>query len=593
MSRPSTPGKAVLRDVIDRGYMWRVAVVSVFLLAVWGGLAVRLGQLHLGANATLQERVRRMRSVRQDLQVGRGRILDRNDNLLALDLTTQNIVVSPQAVTSNRQIQTVSHHLARALDLPYEQVLERVNRPGRLYEPVLRRVPEDVAEKVARMQLRGVWLEPVSTRHYPQGDLACHVIGFSNHEGDGSAGIEQRWNGYLKGRDGFRLSEKDGRRREIYGRRSLEVAPQEGAHIHLTLDQNIQYFTEKALDAALTNFHPQAAWAIVQEVRTGAILAMASRPAYDLNQYNQTDAGTRLNRAVGVNFEPGSIFKIGIVAAAVNEGIVATNDLFDCENGMWHYAGKPLRDFHPYGTLDVTGILRKSSNIGAAKIAVMLGEERVYRYLQAFGMGKATGIELPGEEAGILNPVSRWSKVDITRIAMGHTIAVTALQMLNMLCCIGNDGFLMKPHLVRKVVDPDGVVLLETRPEAVARPITERTSAVMRRMLTEVTREGGTGTRAAVTDYTVAGKTGTAEKIVAGRYVKNENVSSFMGLLPAERPEIGIIVVLDNPQPIRTGGGAAAPVFAQIAAPTARYLDLRPVDASELVYYQRMTEGEP
>ena len=259
--------------------------------------------------------------------------------------------------------------------------------------------------------------------------------------------------------------------------------------------------------------------------------------------------------------------------------------------------GRPLKDFQPDGNLDVTGVLRKSSNIGAAKIAVLLGDQRVHRYLSAYGLGRPTGIEVPGEESGILNPVEKWAKIDVTRIAMGHSVAVTALQMLNILCCIGNDGFLMKSHVVRKVVDRNGVVLLENKPEALARPITERTAALMRQMLAEVTREGGTGTRAAVAGYSVAGKTGSAEKIVDGRYVKNANMSSFMGLLPAERPEIGIIVVLDNPTDpatgLRTGGITAAPVFAKIAEPVARYLDIRPLDAAEMVYYQKILDGAP
>ncbi len=297
---------------------------------------------------------------------------------------------------------------------------------------------------------------------------------------------------------------------------------------------------------------------------------------------------------MGVNYEPGSVFKVGVVAAALNEGIVATNDLFDCEKGIWYFGGRPLRDFHAYDELDVTGILRKSSNIGAAKIAVMLGEERLYGYLRAYGLGQPTRIEVPGEEGGILNPVKRWSKLDITRIAMGHSVAVTALQMLGIMSCIGNDGFRMKPYLVQKVVDKDGVVLRETRPEAVARPITERTAGLMRRMLLEVTREGGTGTKAAVKGYTVAGKTGTAEKIdAAGRYVRNANISSFVGLIPADRPEVAIIVVLDNPQPIRTGGQTAAPVFAQIAEPVVRYLDLRPSETFGPLAAGRAGEGAP
>ncbi|NCD21478.1 MAG: penicillin-binding protein 2 [Spartobacteria bacterium] len=583
--------------MIDRGYIWRTTLVVVALLAVWAGLAVRLGYLHLGPNETLRERVRQMRSVEQEILVGRGRILDRNGQLLALDLPVKNIIVEPKVVLSNGQARAVSAQLARVLELPYEQVFARVNKPGDPYEPVARLVREEVAEKVMRLQLKGVYPEPLTTRYYPHDSLGCHLLGFSNAEGVGSAGLEQRWDALLKGRPGLRQSERDGVRREMVLRRTLQIEPQEGADVHLTLDLNVQYFVEKALDAAMTNLQAEAAWAIVQDVRTGAILAMASRPAYDLNAYAKTAPETRLNRAVGVNFEPGSIFKIGVVAAALNEGLVATNDVFDCENGMWFYAGRPLKDFHPYGDLDVTGILRKSSNIGAAKIAVLLGEERLHRYLSAYGLGRLTGIEVPGEETGILNPWRKWAKIDVTRVAMGHSVAVTALQMLNVLCCIGNDGFLMKSHVVRKVVDVDGVVLQENKPEALARPITERTAALMRRMLAEVTGADGTGKRAAVAGYTVAGKTGSAEKIVAGRYVKNANVSSFMGMLPAERPEIGIIVVLDNPTDpatgLRTGGITAAPVFAQIAEPVARYLDVRPLDAAEMVYYRKILDGAP
>ena len=577
----------------DRGYIWRATAVAVALLAGWGVLVVRLGVLHLGPNESLKARVRSMRNVEERILVGRGRILDRNGQLLALDLPVKNVCVDPAVVLSNGQARAVSAQLARVLDLPPAQVFDRVNRPGRRYEPVARLVREEVAVKVERLKLPGVFFEPLTTRYYPHDALACHLLGFSNKEGVGSAGLEQRWDPFLKGRPGLRQSERDGQRREIYTRRTLEIEPQEGADIHLTLDQNIQHFVERALDAAMTNFHPEAAWAIVEEVRTGDILAMASRPAYDLNGYNETSAGTRLNRAVGVNYEPGSVFKVGVVAAALNEGLIATNDQFDCENGMWFYAGRPLRDFHPYGILDVTGILRKSSNIGAAKIAVMLGPERLHRYLSEYGLGRPTGLEVPGEEAGQLHPVADWSKLSITRVAMGHEVAVTALQMLNVLCCIGNDGFLMRSHVVQKVVDKNGVVLRETKPEALARPITERTAVLMRSMLAEVTREGGTGTKAAVKGYNVAGKTGTAEKIVAGHYVKDANVSSFMGLLPAEKPQIGIIVVLDNPQPLRTGGVTAGPVFAAIAEPVAHYLDIRPLDANELVYYRQILAGAP
>lgn len=347
-----------------------------------------------------------------------------------------------------------------------------------------------------------------------------------------------------------------------------------GAEIELTLDDSIQHVVEQALDAAMTNYHPEAAWAIVEKVSTGEILAMASRFGKGRDEPKEEASAAGVNLPTGAIFEPGSIFSVGIIAAAINEGLISTNDLFDCENGEWSYEGKPLKDFHPYGALDVTGILRKSSNIGTAKITVMLGEERLHRYLSAFGFGKPTGMEISGEESGRLRPLSQWGKMDIARVAMGHTVTVTALQMLNVLCCIGNDGSLMKPHLVRQVVGKDGVVLMESKPEVLAQPISAPTAELMRSMLVEVTREGGTGTRAAVKDFNVAGKTGTAEKIKDGQYMANEKTASFMGILPAERPEIGIIVVLDNPQPMRTGSMSAAPVFKQIAEAAVRHLDI-------------------
>lgn len=354
------------------------------------------------------------------------------------------------------------------------------------------------------------------------------------------------------------------------------------AVVELTLDDGIQYAVEQALDAAMTNYRPDAAWAIVEKVNTGEILAMAARSSDDGGETAVGMQSARMNIAAETVFEPGSIFAVGIVAAALNEGLVETNSPFDCENGEWAYEGKPLKDFHPYGTLDVTGVLRKSSGIGTAKIAVLLGEERLSRYLADLGFGKPTGVEIADENPGCLRSSSEWGKPDIARMALGHGATVSALQLLNMLCCIGNDGTLMRPRLVKRVVGKDGYILLENRPEVVARPITAPTAKLMRDMLVAVTREGGTGTRAAVGGFNVAGKTGTAEKQENGRYMANEKVVSFMGILPSERPEIGIIVVLDNPQPEFTGSTSAAPVFAMIAEASVRRLGIRPLETSRL-----------
>ncbi len=562
--------------MIERGQWARTIVVFIVLGAVWCGLGARLVFLHLGPNESLRARIDSIRRIEEKILVGRGRVLDSHQNILALDLAVKNVCVDPQTILEDGHLRFVGAHLARLLQLDPAMVFTRLNRPDRRFEYIKKFVPEDTARQIERLQMRGVFFEDASARYYPHGAMLCHVLGFSNMEGVGSAGIEQRFDQYLKGRPGLRISEKDGRRREIYGRRSLEIAPQEGADVYLTIDQNLQYFVEKALDAAIREHQAPAAWAIVERVRTGEILALAARPAYDINAYRTTPPEVMLNRAIAYTYEPGSTFKVAVIAAALNEGTVAPETMFDCENGLWHFRGRPLRDYHPYGTLSVADILKKSSNIGAAKVALTLGEARLEQYLRAFGIGRPTGIDLPGEEAGILHDRARWSAISISRIAMGHEVAVTALQMLNLLCAIANNGFLMRPLLVQQVVDAQGRTIARYEPEVLGRPIRADTARRMQQLLTRVTEEGGTGRRAAVDGYPVAGKTGTAQKIVNGNYSDNLNVASFVGFLPADNPEIGIIVVVDEPQPLHTGGQVAAPVFQEIAAQAVRYLDIPP-----------------
>ncbi len=561
----------------DRGYILRMVMVVVGLLASWLGLAARLVSLHLGSNQRLRARIEQIHKVEKEILVGRGRILDSRGNILALDLSVKNVIADPQTVLEGGHLKFVGNHLARLLELDPAMVFARINRPGRRYECIKKFVPDDTAGQVKRLQLKGIFFEDASARYYPKSSMFCHVVGFANMEGVGSAGIEQRMDTYLRGRAGLRISQQDGRQVEIYNRRSLEIAPQEGSDVYLTVDQNVQYIVEKALDAAVKEHSAKGAWAIVERVKTGEILAMACRPAYDVNDYRTTPEASMLNRTVGYVYEPGSTFKVAVLSAALNEHTVTPEDVIDCENGMWFYQVRPLRDFHPYGRLSVADVLKKSSNIGAAKIALTLGERNLEKYLRAFGIGKATGIELPGEECGILRNRSKWSSLSISRIPMGHEVGVTSLQMLNMLCAIVNDGFLMKPTLIQRVVDAHGRTIMEFSPEVVSRPISQDTALLMRKLLTRTTEEGGTGTRARVAGYTVGGKTGTAQKVMPdGNYSESANVASFMGFLPAENPEIAIIVVVDEPQPLHTGGVVAAPVFQEIAAQAIRYLDIPP-----------------
>ncbi len=568
---------------MDRVQRVRLLVLALALLAAFARLAVKIRNCHLGEHAELRRLANERRTVERPLLVGRGRILDRNGHLLALDAMLYHVCADPARLVETHRAETVGAQLARLLALDPATVVGRISQPNRRYVRVERFVKDDEARRIRELNLEHVWFEPVSTRLYPRGATACHVIGFSNAEGVGGAGIEQRFDAYLRGRPGIRISERDGEKNEMYGRRLLEIAGQEGADIELTLHLDLQEIVETALDEALAATGAVGAWAAIEEVRTGEILAMASRPNYDLSAPRLSLDDRLRNRVIGDVFEPGSTFKSAVIAAALDQGIVRPDDVFDCENGTWIYRGKPLRDYHPYGALTVADIIKKSSNIGAAKIALKMGDERLETALRRFGFGRATGIELPGEESGILRPRSVWTVQSPTRIAMGHEVGVTALQVLNAMCAIANDGFLMRPTIVRRVRDAQGRVLLETGPEVLGRPLSAAGARRMAALLERVTQEGGTGARAAVPGYRVAGKTGTAEKIVNGQYSKTLNVASFVGFLPVEQPAIGLIVVLDEPKGARTGGAAAGPVFRAIAQEAVRILGIYPEDSVRVV----------
>lgn len=566
--------------MISALYIWRSALVAAVMISSMLGLGSRLAFLHLGENGHLQDRVERMRVDEQEILVGRGRIFDTRGTLLAIDLPMKDVIVDPVAIQEAGHVQFVSAHLSRLLKKDPDEVLAKICKPDRRWEKIEKFVPMEVVEQIEHLQLPGVFYEDVCRRHYPHGHLMSHVIGFANYAGVGSAGVEQSMNRFLKGRPGLVVTERDGKRRNLYNRRSLEIPPQAGADVHLTIDEGLQFMVEQALDEAMEEHHAKGAWALVQRVRTGEMLAMAGRPGYDLNLFTESTPEQRRNRSISYVYEPGSTFKVAIIAAALNEGVVSPTTMFNCEHGCWYYRGRPLRDYHGYGMLSMADVLKKSSNIGAAKIALMLNPARTERYLREFGIGASVGLSLPGEEGGIFRSRDSWTAISLSRIAMGHEVAVTSLQMLNAVSAIANDGFLMKPRIIRKVVHTDGRTLFETEPEVLSRPITPETSATMRRLMARVTEQGGTGRRARLEDlvgFTVAGKTGTAQKPVRGGYSDTANMASFVGFLPAEKPEISMIVVVDEPQPKHTGGAVAAPVFRKIAEQAVKYLDIPPV----------------
>lgn len=541
-------------------------------------LGARLAYLHVGPHDQQRARVEASRRWKSEINVERGRIFDRrgDENILALDLAVKDVCVNPQFLVTNDWVIPVAIQLGEALDLDIDELAVKLNRHDRLYARVKSNVQMEDVRALKELDVPGVFFRDQTVRYYPHHDFMCHVLGFVNLEGAGCTGVELGFDRFLRGSPGVMESSKDARQRELYWKRAAYIPAIEGGDAYLTTDQHLQYIVEQALDEAYKKHHAKGACAIVQRVRTGEILAMASRPSFDLNEFRHASQDVLLNRTVGMVYEPGSTMKAIIFSAALNEGTVTPETVIDCENGAWMHRKRLLRDYHPYSKLTVADGLKKSSNILSGKLTLTMSEQRFHDYMTAFGIGQKSGIDLPGEEVGILHPVKRWSPISGSRMAIGQGVAVTPLQMLNVYCAIANDGKLMRPYLVDRVVAKDGTVLEKHEPEVLGQPVSSETAQTMRRLLARVTEKGGTGRRARVDGFSVCGKTGTAQKPEAGGYSDVNHMASFVGFLPAENPEIGIIVVVDEPQPIHTGGVVAAPVFQAIASQAVRYLDVPP-----------------
>lgn len=559
----------------------RMVVVSLLLGAVFLALAVRLAFLQLG----LTEPVGKPRPYELVLSAKRGSIYDRSGsaNPLATVLPAKQCFLDPSRVPEEDR-DALAGELGRLLALDARELQGILVQTNRKFVPLCNVTDDRVVGCIQSNDLfRGrVGLHQIYLRHYPLGSELGHVLGYVNAEQVqvGTVGVEALFNRYLTGTDGLIVGEADARRREIRERRVSETPARDGHNVELTIDQTVQHHTEVALDRAMLAHGATAAWAIVMRCRTGEILAMASRPNIDRENLPRDLDGLEAwrNRAIAVNYEPGSTMKALPIGAALNEGLVTTNTVVDCESGGWYYAKRTLRD-HVKGLQPMTVVIQKSSNIGTAKTALKLGDRALHAYLRLAGLAQPTGIDLPGEERGILDPVETWPPIKITRVAIGQGIAVTALQMVTLYSAIANGGQRMKPIILKRVTTADGEVILEREPVPVKAPLFRAdVAAKLRGMLETVTQKGGTGTRAAVPGYRVAGKTGTAQMAIPGGYSETDYIASFVGFLPAPAPEIAIVVAVERPRPLRGGGVVAAPVFAEIALQTARYLNIPPTE---------------
>lgn len=594
----------------------RITVLLLALVGVFSVISWRLVYLQLTRHDHYSSEVASKHVNRETLPARRGGLTDRNGELLAADKPVRDVVVdlthlthlpyAQRAITLfegitetevverysaeeqlRRYLDYVAQVLSEPLGLEKDEIMKRLTvssrgrtRPRMNGEVVLARgLEEEVGELLAQhldsMLVRGVECRKEMSRHYATARLG-HVIGFVNHQRAGVEGVEGSLDSLLVGKDGYREVSRDRRGDEILAFRGDVVEPRHGRSARLTVDMRIQEITEQALDAVYAEMNPEKAMAVVLRPRTGEILALANRPDFD----RQAMKGNFRNFSVEAIYEPGSTFKIVPIGGVLDRGLVSLNTRIYCHDGYYKEPGlpAPLRDHHPYGELTVATIISKSSNIGTYKLSSQLGKEGLCEYIKAFGFGRKTNIELTGEIAGIVRPARRWSATSLSRVGMGYEVGVTPLQMVMAMGAVANGGKLLRPRIISALHDAGGREVSVFRPEVVSEPISPRASELLMRALAQATEEGGTGSKARVEGWSVAGKTGTSQRYDAalGRYVPGSYVTSFVGYAPREHPELAVVVVVDDPKnEKRFGGAVAAPVFAEIVGPSLEYLAIR------------------
>jgi cell division protein FtsI (penicillin-binding protein 3) len=571
------------------GLRIRVLVLAALLAAAFGGVAARLAHLQLVRHAELTALAERQYSRTIVLHPKRGPIVDRQGVPLAVSSPASSLFVQPRHVGDPVR---VAERLAPVLQMPVAEVHTALvsTRP---FVWLRRRLPPAVVEQVQALREPGLGLVEEPLRLYPNRELASHVVGFEGVDG-GLEGVERAWESSLAGASGRAIVGRDALGREV-ATQVVVKPPVPGHGVMLTIDANIQNVAERELDAAFRRTRALAGMVLVLEPRTGDVLALAIRPTFNPNTF--LDVPSRdvwRNRAITDPFEPGSTFKMILAAAALEEGVMRPEDRVFAENGSITIAKTTIHDWKKYGWLTFTEVLQNSSNVGTIKVGLSVGPTRYYRYLTAFGFGVPTGVGLAGESRGLVREPSRWSALSLPTMSIGQEVSVTALQLAAAFGAVANGGTLMRPRLVRAVFDAQGREIRRVEPLAVRQVISPQTARVLTQILVQVVADG-TGRKAAIPGYDVAGKTGTAQKPdpVTKRYARTPGVLSFVGFAPADEPRFVMLVLLDEPKTERWGSEAAAPIFAAVGTEVLRYLGVPPRDTAPVQIVSNPSDPVP
>src|SRR6516164_3647972 len=572
--RASAPAKTPTRRLWILG-----AVLFLWVAAVLGRLVyLQVVKYRFFLNLASRQRGRVL-----DVDPRRGTIYDRNGTELAMSIDVDSVFAVPSEIPDQ---ETTSQILANVLGLDAQDLLSRL-RSQKNFAWVKRKVDAESSDRVRALNLRGIYFRKEPKRFYPKRDLAAQVIGYVGTDDEGLGGLELVYDDDLRGIPGREIIEVDARRK-WFGR--VERQPDPGQNLVLTVDGTIQYIDEKELEQAMQDTGAAAGTVVVQNPHTGEILALANRPTFNPNVFNSVPKEALKNRAVIDVYEPGSVFKTVTYSAAIEQGVVRPEDMVDCQGGAITVFGMTIHDAHKMGVMTIAEAYAHSSDVAAIKTGMKLGDERFDEYIRSYGFGSQTGIELPGESRGLKKPVKRWSKVSIASMSMGQEIGVTPVQVVSMVSSIANDGVYTPPRIVAGELPPNaGPKPVVFHPAQQRRVISTMTAAQMKKLMEGVVLFG-TARRAILDGYTVAGKTGTAQKVdpATGAYSKTKYVASFVGFAPVNNPAITIAVILDSAEGLHQGGQVSAPVFKRIAQQVLEYMHV-PHDIEPKNQAQRLT----
>ncbi|MED5370457.1 MAG: penicillin-binding protein [Myxococcota bacterium] len=578
MSRaPAKPPENSVQDaglVLDRA-RYRSTLVTALVGLGLMVLSVRATPLMLMEDSRLeaQAALQFQRSV--EVEAPRGDILARDGSVLATTVMMPSVHADPKMLDPE-DVEPLARALAPLLDKDAGNLIKRLSQHSRRDVLLANEVPPDRLEAIEALDPgRVLFTRSQPTRYYPSRESAVQILGVVGYNGRGVEGVERQLDPYLRGSTFRYIEERDADGRVISTEYEARSRAKAGGQVTLTLDPVIQRAAEEALDQVVEASEPLSATAVVLDVQTGEILALANRPHTNPNDRRGRDISHLRNHGIADAHEPGSIMKPFVIALALEEGLYTPDTLVDCEGGAHRFgrSRKPIRDDHPHDVVTVSEVLKYSSNIGTAKMAFSLGAERTIEGLQRFGFQSRTGVDLPGETRGFIRSPDKIKPIELATTAFGQGMQASALQVASALQALANDGVRMQPYIVAEVRDRYGQIKLRNKPEGIGRPVSEKVARQTIQMMSTVLEEGGTGTRARVPGYTAAGKTGTGQKVVDGRYSPTARVASFMGVAPANDPRLAIVVMVDTPSKgSRYGGTVAGPAFSLIAQRSLRYL---------------------